>query len=333
MTSAQVEKRFTLVKRPPPPDSFAHDVEVGLTASPKKLSCRHFYNEEGSDLFEAISRLPEYYLTRTEAKILRDCAAEMVASLPNPVSLVELGSGSATKTRLLIEALLGRQGRLLFAHVDISPSALEASSRQLLAAYEGLEVVGAAAEYEQGLALLGQYIDGPRLVLWLGSSVGNFEADEASDFLRQVAASLDRPGDRLLIGMDLHKDRGVLERAYDDAEGVTAAFNRNLLLRINRELGGRFEMDAFGHRSLYDEDRGRVEMHLVSRQAQQVPIEALGLEISFAAGETIHTENCHKYRPDQIGAFLHKGGLELERQFFDSDRHFSLNLARPVNRG
>ena len=311
-------------------DTFAHEVAAGLCAAPKTLPCRHLYDRRGSELFEAICQLPEYYLTRAESEILAVHATEIAALFDEPVALVELGSGSAVKTQLLIEALLEHQRELLFAPIDISQSALEESARELLDCYEELEVIGAAAPYEVGLAHLQRKVAGPRRVLWLGSSVGNFEPDAAVSFLSEVADALDGEADRLLIGMDLHKDRAVLERAYDDAQGITAAFNLNLLGRINRELGGRFDLNRFAHRAVYDEERGRVEMHLVSRAAQTVPIDELDLEIDFAEGETIHSENSHKYRLEDIPNLLGEAGFELERQFFDSKRRFSLNLARPL---
>jgi dimethylhistidine N-methyltransferase len=310
-------------------DTFAHEVAQGLCAAPKTLPCRHFYDRRGSELFEAICQLPEYYLTRAESEILTVHAPEIAALFDEPVALVELGSGSAVKTQLLIEALLEHQRELLFAPIDISQSALEESARELLDRYEDLEVIGVAAPYEVGLAHLQREIAGPRLALWLGSSVGNFETDAAVSFLGEVADALDRESDRLLIGMDLHKDRAVLERAYDDTQGITAAFNLNLLGRINRELGGHFDLDRFAHRAVYDEALGRVEMHLVSRDVQTIAIDDLEQEIAFAAGETIHSENSHKYRLEDIPKLLAEAGFELERQFFDRQRRFSLNLARP----
>ena len=310
-------------------DTFAGDVGEGLRVTPKTLPCRHFYDQRGSELFEAICQLPEYYLTRAETEILTAHAGDIAALFDKPVSLIELGSGSAVKTQLIIEALLARQPDLLFAPVDISQSALEESALELLQTYKDLEVIGVAAPYEVGLAHLQREISGARLALWLGSSVGNFQPDEAIPFLREIACALSGEADRLLIGMDLHKDRQVLERAYDDAQGITAAFNLNLLHRINRELGGNFDMARFAHRALYDEDLGRVEMHLLSLAEQTVCIDELELEVTFAAGETIHTENSHKYRLGNIAALLRSAGFELEHQFTDPQQRFSLNVARP----
>jgi dimethylhistidine N-methyltransferase len=308
---------------------FARDVESGLKANPKQLHCRYFYDEEGSRLFEAICQLPEYYLTRAEREILLTQAAEIAAACPANLTLVELGSGSAAKTRILIEALLQRQETLRYVPVDISRSALEDSSRALLQEYAGLEIVAIAAEYQDGLQKLQSAVAGPKLILWLGSNVGNFERADAADFLRQVRDTMN-PADRLLVGIDLRKGRAVLEPAYDDAQGVTARFNLNLLARINRELGGQFDLQGFRHRAVYDEKIGRVEMYLDSACDQTVLIDGLGLNISFAAGEAVHTENSYKYSLAEIEALAAAAGLRLERQWLDGERRFSENLFAPA---
>ena len=243
-------------------------------------------------------------------------------------TLVELGSGSAVKTRLLIEALIERQGSLRFIPVDISRSALEESSAALTEEFEDLEILAVAGEYGDGLDYLRQHPGEPRLILWLGSNVGNFERAEAADFIAGVRAAMS-PGDRFLAGIDLRKDGAVLEAAYDDSEGVTARFNRNILERINRDLGGRFDLERFRHRAIWDEQLGRVEMHLESAGAQTVAIEGLNLEIGFADGETIHTENSCKYSTTEIEELAAAGGMTLERQWFDPGRRFSVNLFRP----
>lgn len=306
---------------------FASSVREGLASRPRWLSCRWLYDERGSRLFEAICEQPEYYPTRAELSILRERAGEIAAALPAGGSLVELGSGSALKPRVLIEALLARDGALRYVPVDISRSMLEASSRELLEAYPALEILGVAAEYGDGLRELRRRVAGPKLVLWLGSNVGNFERPEAAAFLAELRGGLSRD-DRLLLGVDLRKDKGVLERAYDDAAGVTAAFNLNLLERINRELGGDFELDGFRHRARYDECEGRVEMHLESLRDQRVRIAALGLELDFQAGETIHTENSYKYSPGEIDALAAAGGFEVEARWYDAERRFSLQTLR-----
>src|SRR5947209_1823493 len=235
-------------------DDFAADVRRGLTARQKFLLPKYFYDELGSQLFEAICRLPEYYLTRAESEIFARRSGEIVerASRGLKVTLVELGSGSASKTRRIIEALLGRQQQLRYVPVDISPAALEASAHALLQDYTALHVTAYAGDYDAALPRIGENLDGDTraLVLFLGSNVGNFDREGARAFLRHLRGVL-RAGDCLLLGADLKKDPSVLEAAYDDALGVTAAFNLNLLARINRELGADFRLRAFRHVALY----------------------------------------------------------------------------------
>lgn len=308
--------------------SFAEEVERGLRARPKRLPCRFFYDARGSELFERICSLPEYYLTRAETSILEKRGHELAESLDAPTTLVELGSGSATKTRLLIEAFLARQGHLTFVPIDISRSMLEESADALLDDYPQLQIRAVAGEYEHGLERLDS-AEGGRLVLWLGSSVGNLSREEAAGFLGRVRRRLS-PGDRMLVGIDLRKDAARLEQAYDDAEGVTARFNLNLLRRINQELGGRFELPAFRHRARYREDLGRVEMHLVSRVAQRVDIEKLDLAIDFEADESIHTESSYKYAPAEIDRLTAAAGLRTLARWLDGEGLFSLNLLAPA---
>lgn len=353
MATVAAHQRFTLIELPAasPAATFAEEVRAGLAAQPKRLPCRFFYDREGSLLFEAICELPEYYLTRTERGILERQADEIVAPFPKQVSLVELGSGSAAKTRLLIEAFLHRGVAVRYVPVDISRSMLEQSSLALLREYATLEILALAAEYRDGLRYLGgkrqadscpefappfpvanrvdelgpEETDRPKLILWLGSNIGNLERDEAAAFLSQTRETM-AASDRLLVGVDLRKDRAVLEPAYDDALGVTAQFNINLLARINRELGGEFDLAAFRHRAVYDEELGRIEMYLVSMCVQRVAIERLGLTVHFAAGEAIHTENSYKYSLGEIDAVATAAGLQIERQWLDPARRFSANL-------
>jgi L-histidine N-alpha-methyltransferase len=306
--------------------SFAEDVRAGLTSRPKVLYPKYFYDELGSRLFEAITSLPEYYPTRAEAEILRTHGGEIAAALGGPVRLVELGSGDGQKTRLLIEDLLARQGSLEYLPIDISESAIEASARVLLANYPDLRVTAYAGEYQQALrALRKEPVSGLTLVLFLGSTLGNLNPEDRPGLLRDVRGLLS-PGEAFLLGVDLKKPEDVLIPAYDDALGVTAAFNLNLLNRINRELEGEFDLGAFCHRALYNREQGRVEMHLESRCAQTVAIRALGIEVSFAAGETIHTENSHKFDLAQIAALAAETGFELARTWTDSGVRFSSNL-------
>jgi dimethylhistidine N-methyltransferase len=322
--------RFELIAEPAggAHAAFAEDVRRGLTAPQKTLPCRHFYDDEGSRLFEEICALPEYYLTRAEREILEDRAPRIAAREPRIETLVELGSGSAVKTRILIDALVSRTPRLRYVPIDVSRSALEESARALLAAHPGLEVRAVAGEYRHGLARLPDLATSPALLLWLGSNVGNLHRDDARRFLADLRRSLGRE-DRLLLGVDLRKDASVLEKAYDDAAGVTARFNRNLLLRVNRQLGGDFDPEAFAHRARYDAAAGRVEMHLVSVGRQRVAIEALGLTVGFSDGESIHTENSYKYDLAEIDALAAGSGFEVSERWLDAAARFSLSLLAP----
>jgi dimethylhistidine N-methyltransferase len=307
--------------------TFAEDIRAGLTAHPKVLYPKYFYDELGSRLFEAITALPEYYPTRTEAGILREHAGEMAGFLKGPVRLVELGSGDGQKTRLLIEALIARQGSLEYLPIDISEAAVEASARVLLAAYPDLRVTAYVGDYQQALRIIHPSSpSGDRtLVLFLGSTLGNLDPEDRLPLLRDVRALL-APGEAFLLGVDLKKSEDVLIPAYDDPLGVTAAFNLNLLGRINRELGGGFDLSSFRHRALYNREAGRIEMHLESRSAQTVAIRSLGIEVPFEAGETIHTESSYKFDLDQVAALARETGFELRRTWTDPAGWFSSNL-------
>jgi L-histidine Nalpha-methyltransferase len=310
-----------------PPGAFALAVRAGLRATPKTLPCRYFYDDRGSRLFEQICDLPEYYLTRTEDAILREHARAMVAGwLADPV-MVELGSGSSSKTRRLIEAALRTYGTLHYVPIDVSKSILEESAEALVDAYPDLRVTGFAANYRDALAGVVERFDRPKLFVFLGSSLGNYETDEAVDLLSLVAGSMD-PSDRLLLGTDLDKDATILEAAYDDAQGVTAQFNLNLLTRINRELAGQFDLGKFEHRARYRGDLRRVEMHLVSRMDQEVAIPGAGLTVRFAEGESIHTENSHKYTVETLQPPADRSGLHEEAAWTDPLERFRVQLWR-----
>ncbi len=309
-------------------DRFATDVREGLTQVPKSLPCRWLYDQQGSALFEEICTTPEYYLPRVEQEILERDAQEIAAALAGPPSLLEFGSGSAIKTRILIEACLRRHRRVRFIPVDISDWALERCLHVLTPLPTGLEVRAVAGDYAAGLQELARENGRTRLAIWLGSSIGNLHRPEAAAFLRQVGALLGAD-DRLLVGIDLRKDRSLLEAAYADARGVTARFNKNILARINRELGGHFALEAFRHVIRYDEAAGRVEMHLESAAEQRVCIDRLALEVRFRGGETIHTENMYKYSLEEIDALARTAGLRLDRRWLDSANRFSLNLLAP----
>ncbi len=311
-------------------DSFAEDVRSGLTQSEKSLPPKYFYDALGSLLFESICLLPEYYLTRAEDEIFARHAreiAEAAARDDAKISLIELGSGSATKTRRIIEALLEIQSELLYVPVDISHAALESSASALVQAFPPLRVAAYAGDYESALPRMLESVehDARALVLFLGSNIGNFRRAEARNFMRALRRAL-RAGDRLLLGADLKKDASTLEAAYNDALGVTAAFNLNLLARINRELDANFNLQHFKHVALYNEEEGRVEMHIESTRAQTVNLRALDLQINFEAGERVHTENSYKYDLAEILRLAEETGFASSNTWLDDAEQFSSNL-------
>ncbi|MFB0619212.1 L-histidine N(alpha)-methyltransferase [Streptomyces sp. AGS-58] len=295
------------------------DVLHGLTSTPKRLPPKWFYDARGSELFEQITELPEYYPTRAEREILAARSAE-IAAASGARTLVELGSGSSEKTRYLIEAL----PLSAYVPVDVSESALSQAGQALVEERPDLDVHALIADFTAPLAL--PATPGPRLVAFLGGTVGNLLPDERAAFLASVRALLD-PGDGLLLGTDLVKDERVLVRAYDDAAGVTAAFNKNVLAVIDRELGADFDPDAFDHVALWDAERQWIEMRLRSRTAQTVKIPALDLAVDFAAGEELRTEVSAKFRKNGVTAELAAAGLELTHWWTDEPGRFALSLS------
>jgi L-histidine Nalpha-methyltransferase len=297
--------------------AFAADVRAGLLRSPQKeLSSRYLYDTVGSGLFEVITALPEYGVTRAEERIVRSHAAEMVSRLPAHGLVAELGSGSGRKTRWLLEAI-GRRHPVTYCPVDISPSAL-ALCRQELADIPGVRIVGYERDYLDGLRQIVSERKGamPLLVLFLGSTIGNFRRLAATRFMREVRALL-HPGDAFLLGVDLIKPEHQLLPAYDDALGVTAAFNLNLLARINRELGGQFDLKRFAHEARFDADTRSVDMHLRSLDDQQVSIPGADLVIRFERNETIWTESSHKYLAEEVAAMGEIAGFRCDGQWID----------------
>lgn len=299
--------------------SFAEDVKEGLTAEPKALQPKYFYDELGSLLFEAICLLPEYYVTRAEAEILERHAGEMAATVGSVARVLELGSGTAKKTRHLLAALLDGQTTLEYVPVDISATAIESSAADLLTDFPGLTIHALVSDYPGALAAFGRRPSEPgsTLALFLGSTLGNLDPAAQLALLTAIRAVL-VPGDHLLLGVDLDKSEAILLPAYDDPLGVTAAFNKNLLLRINRELGADFDLAAFAHQVRYESHPARIEMHLESRADQTVTLAALGgLEVTFQRGETLFTEASRKFGTATIGHLAAAAGFRLEQTWTD----------------
>ncbi|MGA2291381.1 L-histidine N(alpha)-methyltransferase [Bradyrhizobium sp.] len=298
--------------------AFARDVIDDLSQHPKRLSPKYFYDAKGSELFEAITRLPEYYPTRTELGILQERAGEISAIVPDGAALVEFGAGATNKVRLL----LNRCAVGAYVPVDISGDFLNAQADALRRDFPALDVYPVAADFTQRFALPGAVAAMPKVGFFPGSTLGNFEPHEACAFLRSACAILGR-GAQMVIGVDLEKDQGVLYQAYNDAAGVTARFNLNLLDRINRELGGNFDTSEYRHRAIYNSERHRIEMHLISTKAQKVRV--LDRSFSFRPGESIHTENSYKYSLGRFTALVHGSGWTHRESWTDAERMFSVH--------
>ncbi len=297
------------------------DVAAGMSASPRWLPPKWFYDERGGQLFDDITRLPEYYPARAETEILTGRAAE-VAAVTGATHLVELGSGTSTKTRILLDALPVRR----FTPFDVDEAMLSAAGPALEAAYPGIEVQGVVGDFQHHLGVLPGG-DGDRLVAFLGSTIGNLEPPERAKLLADLASSLHRD-EWLLLGTDLVKDEATLVAAYDDAQGVTADFNRNVLRVVNRQLQADFDVDAFGHRAVWVPEDEWIEMRLVAGGAQQVRIAALDLNLSFAPGEEVRTEISSKFRREGVEAELAAVDMELLRWWTDAEGRFALSLSR-----
>jgi L-histidine Nalpha-methyltransferase len=306
-------------------DALRADVRAGLTAVPKTLPPKYFYDARGSELFDEITRLPEYYLTRAETSILQRHSAD-IAALSRCESLVELGSGTSAKTRLLLRALLDGGTLREFVPFDVDPAVLTEASDALAAEFPGLAIAPFVGDFERDIGAIPA--QGRRTIAFIGSTIGNLEPAARAGFLAQVGAAL-RPGDTFLLGTDLVKDTGRLLRAYDDAAGVTAAFNRNILVVLNRELDADFDVDEFRHVALWDAENEWIEMRLRAERAQQVTIADLDLVVSFAAGEELRTEISAKFRHERIETELAAAGMRMVRFWTDQDGDFGLTLAEP----
>ncbi|MGO9123501.1 MAG: L-histidine N(alpha)-methyltransferase [Terriglobales bacterium] len=306
--------------------SFAEDVELGLSSCPKTLPCKLFYDQAGSALFEQITRLPEYYLTRTELEILCDRGAEIADEVRHGVTIVELGSGTATKTTTLLQAFSRRQLQVPYFPVDISPAALAEARERVESQCARVSVRPVVADFSHGFGFL-RSIPGRKLVLYLGSSIGNFDPGPAAAMLGQIRSQL-TSGDALLLGTDLVKDRAILVPAYDDPQGVTGQFDKNILRRINRELGANFDLDFFRHLAIWNPEKSRMEMYLEGLRPQAVDLGLLNLRVKLANGERIHTENSHKYTMPMVRDMLECAGFSLHATWFDRRTWFALHLAR-----
>jgi dimethylhistidine N-methyltransferase len=304
----------------PAPDAFLTDVVAGLSAPRKTLAPKYFYDARGSELFEAICVLPEYYPTRTELRILEDVAPDIARRVGTDVAMIEYGSGSATKTPILIRALQP----IAYVAIDISGEQLRSAIDQLSAQFAQVRMFAVCADYTRTLPLpqLEDLGIRRRVIYFPGSTIGNLTPDEARTFLVNARLVAERSG-AMLVGVDLKKGVDVLNAAYNDAQGVTAAFNRNVLSRINRELGGDFDLQGYRHDAHYNQDAGRIEMHLVSTRDQQVHID--GHTFEFRAGESIHTENSYKYSIEEFQALARSAGFEPEHYWIDSEQLFSIH--------
>jgi len=309
-------------------DALRHDVRTGLSAQPKWLPPKWFYDARGSELFEDITRLPEYYPTRAEAAALREAVGE-VAQLTKAATVVELGAGSSEKTRLLLDALASAGSLQSFVPQDVSASALRATAATIAAEYPDLRVHGVVSDFTEGLDRLPG--DSPRLVAFLGGTIGNFLPDERAAFLSSVSAVVE-PGEWLLLGTDLVKAPEVLVAAYDDAQGVTAEFNRNVLQVINRELDADFDVDAFEHVAVWDEQNEWIEMRLRATRTMEVDVAGLRMSIGFAQGEQMRTEISAKFRTDGVRDELRAARFDVQARWTDPEGRFAVFLAQRVAR-
>ena len=313
----------------PPTDAggasaLADDVRRGLTRRRRSLPPKYFYDRRGGELFEAICRTPEYYLTRTETRLLKGIAGEVIDRV-RPRDLVELGPGSSMKTRMLLDAIRKRGTLEAYVPVDVNREMVKAVTEDLVRSYPGLRVHGVAGDFQQHIDKISS--GEPRLVAFLGSTIGNFTPSQAVRFLARMRGSLG-PRDALLLGADLVKGGAILHAAYNDAQGVTAEFNRNILRVINRRLGGEFRPERFEHVAFFNRRRSRIEMHLESTAEQDVRIRKLGLTIAFRRGERIRTEYSYKFRRSSLKDILRKAGMRIERLYTDPRGWFALVLAR-----
>ena len=318
-----MQSNHTILDLNPPRSSLKEEVLIGLRQNKKQLHPKLFYDEKGSRLFNQITTLPEYYLTRAEKEILATYHSDICAFIGDNSSLIELGCGSEEKMKLLLESL--KKGNRYIA-IDISQEALQSTVEKLLDSYPLLDVSAIRADYTQALSFLCQSSEEKNVILFLGSTIGNFDKNDREKFLSQLAKKLTKQ-DGLLIGIDLKKSPDLLEAAYNDTQDITAAFNKNLLHRLNRELDANFQVDQFTHHAFFNRDKSRIEMHLISETVQKVSI---GNEtFSFHTGETIHTENSYKFDLEEFEDALVKVGLCVRKVWTDKRNYFALTYIEP----
>ena len=318
-------------------NEFAKEVTRGLNDKQKHISPKFFYDKMGSKLFEEICMQPEYYLNRIESQILKNSANEILKIIGGQeISVIELGNGNSLKTRILLGPFLAKLKRVSYFPIDVSLKMLKKSIRDLFREYVNLQIYGVCSDYVSGLVKINEFmklkrkIPKKKFIIFLGSSIGNFDPKDAMDFLHSIARYVQKD-DLLLIGIDLEKDKSILDRAYNDKNGITAKFNFNVLARINRELDGEFNISKFEHKSFYNTRKHRIEMHLESKLDQQVRIGSIGKIFYFKKGETIHTENSYKYSLPRFNSLVKKAGLQVIRNFTDPNKQFTLILLKKVS--
>jgi dimethylhistidine N-methyltransferase len=298
---------------------------AGLSDDPKTIPAQYFYDDRGSQLFEQICELPEYYLTRTEAQLLAD-SAPTIAQITQAGQLIELGSGSSSKTRLLISALQHHQQKLTYVPIDISGGILAETAQKLLVEYPQLTIHGIVATYRTALTALPEYF-GVRMFCFLGSSLGNFSPSEAQELFQQIRGAM-KAGDYFLLGIDCHKDQDILQSAYNDSAQITAQFNQNMLAHLNDRFAGNFRLQNYSHRAIYNQTAQQIEMYLISKQTQQVELKKLGLTLQISAGEAIRTEISRKFIPEQLSQELEQVGLKTLQIFRDPQNWYALLLCQ-----
>ena len=318
-------------------NEFVKDVEKGLADKQKHISPKFFYDKKGSKLFEEICDQPEYYLNRSESLILKRSVDEIMDKLgEKQISIIELGNGNSLKTRILLKPFLANLRKVCYFPIDVSLKTLKKSLKDLSKEYVNLEIFGICSDYVSGLTKINDFmkmknnIPKNKLIIFLGSSIGNFHPKEAKNFLYSLKSYI-RQEDALLIGIDLEKDKRILDKAYNDKKGLTAKFNLNILSRINRELDGEFKLSSFEHKSFYNIHKHRIEMHLESKLDQEVRVGAIKKTFHFKKGETIHTENSYKYSQNNLNELVKNAGLEMIQSFTDRKKQYTLILLKKVS--